>query len=89
MTLRDGKSSTFQSTPLREGRRQTLMGLRHEYRFNPRPCARGDGHITDFSGGYKVFQSTPLREGRRRSCQMVSQRVLGFNPRPCARGDVF
>jgi len=34
-------------------------------RFNPRPCARGDGHSIGFIIPSKLFQSTPLREGRR------------------------
>ena len=34
--------------------------------FNPRPCARGDFHVTRTVRTYHVFQSTPLREGRHR-----------------------
>jgi len=33
-------------------------------RFNPRPCARGDGGKTHPLAVMERFQSTPLREGR-------------------------
>jgi len=32
----------FQSTPLQEGRLFGLMIVRPDFRFNPRPCRRGD-----------------------------------------------
>ena len=55
----------FQSTPLREGRRQTLCLTLVTPRFNPRPYVRGDGIAFLCLRDPDKFQSTPLREGRR------------------------
>ena len=57
--------STFQSTPLCEGRpTKRLFEAGEILGFNPRPCARGDYHLLKEDLSIFLFQSTPLCEGR-------------------------
>ena len=53
----------FQFTPLREGRRYTIIGGDADDYFNSRPSARGDAILCTMSIR-GAFQFTPLREGR-------------------------
>ena len=77
----------FQFTPLREGRHQGLYYIFDDnYRFNSRPCERGDKNCPDTRGTKLLFQFTPLREGRR-GRPAYRRRKSGFNSRPCERGD--
>ena len=55
----------FQSTPLCEGRHKLRRYFQPDvYRFNPRPCVRGDSKIPLARSTLSRFQSTPLCEGR-------------------------
>ena len=55
----------FQFTPLREGRLHRLHRHRcQHWRFNSRPCERGDPEKTPKIDSDHLFQFTPLREGR-------------------------
>jgi len=58
------EASTFQSTPLREGRPPPELEATPTSGFNPRPCVRGDNRGWRVVWQSKTFQSTPLREGR-------------------------
>jgi len=79
---------TFQSAPLREGRRSAFaMVDARASSFNPRPCARGDRvskRVGRLAG--EVSIRAPAR-GATRCPSVTATRVICFNPRPCARGD--
>ena len=57
------KSTLFQFTPLREGRRITRHGYTAVFNFNSRPSARGDSPPADFFVGQKYFNSRPSARG--------------------------
>ena len=79
------KRTSFQFTPLREGRRLWFFWPAAALYFNSRPSARGDS-TRYVSSPSQVFQFTPLREGRHfrgRRCASAGY----FNSRPSARGD--
>ena len=59
--------TTFQFTPLREGRRRSTTPLQGLNYFNSRPSARGDCNMAGINTPDDIFQFTPLREGRRQS----------------------
>ena len=56
--------STFQSTPLREGRQAVLKLMLTKREFQSTPLSEGRPGLSLPSGGPFAFQSTPLREGR-------------------------
>ena len=79
-------TTTFQFTPLREGRR--IQRIRHQSQadFNSRPSARGDVQDMLYTELMSDFNSRPSARGdathkRRR------ERKGYFNSRPSARGD--
>ena len=80
-------ATTFQFTPLREGRHIFAIKFVKIYYFNSRPCGRGD--FVQFSKLHSVvlFQFTPLREGRLPLPAGGSGGIY-FNSRPCGRGDL-
>ena len=68
----------------------TFLALRFRSKrncFNPRPYARGDTQILEFSHPSERFQSTPLCKGRLAG-YYERGRNGRFNPRPYARGDI-
>ena len=56
--------TTFQFTPLREGRLPTRVSNSASIYFNSRPSARGDEADVQEAYTKAEFQFTPLREGR-------------------------
>ena len=80
------KSTVFQFTPLREGRRDA-RGQRHVRRyFNSRPSARGDAMRGDSGTSDDISIHAPPRGATTVLCQLLP-RLLYFNSRPSARGD--
>ena len=86
MKMRSRRPTSFQFTPLREGR-PASKGARFFFakNFNSRPSARGDAAMIATLSP-KKFQFTPLREGRH-GFNSVLVRRTDFNSRPSARGD--
>jgi len=79
---------TFQSAPLREGRRTRPRERRHNRAsFNPRPCARGDVPSPRRRIPPSGFNPRPCARGDKILWQIEKSGVASFNPRPCARGD--
>jgi len=55
--------TTFQSTPLREGRPSPPTTCGRTSRFNPRPCARGDMYYAVFDHEIRGFNPRPCARG--------------------------
>ena len=55
--------TSFQFTPLREGRRIDANGFRHQLHFNSRPSARGDEMLNMSITGRLYFNSRPSARG--------------------------
>ena len=83
-----GRHRSFRSTPLREGRPESVDALRvvDQDRFDPRPCARGDRSQGARGGRCHSFDPRPCARGDR-SQGARGGRCHSFDPRPCARGD--
>ena len=79
--------SSFQSTPLREGRPGRCPVCGSPTHVSIHAPARGATPLVVPADHAAAFQSTPLREGRL-STDRRSSNDRCFNPRPCARGDV-
>ena len=78
--------SSFQSTPLREGRHVSRAASGAKIMFQSTPLREGRRPNLPRQETDGAFQSTPLREGRQSvQCAVFLQGC--FNPRPCARGD--
>ena len=78
--------TSFQFTPLREGRRKLSAALSQTKTFQFTPLREGRRKVCVIGSVSVRFQFTPLREGRR------NQNAAGaggryFNSRPSARGD--
>ena len=57
------RQSTFQFTPLREGRRNLRGIATRDYYFNSRPSARGDATLNMSITGRLYFNSRPSARG--------------------------
>ena len=78
--------SSFQFTPLREGRRILFPPTVLFSNFNSRPSARGDHRIRALIDIPEHFNSRPSARGDRCGCAPAG-RPADFNSRPSARGD--
>ena len=67
--------SSFQFTPLREGRRILFPPTVLFSNFNSRPSARGDTRNRRHCWQWQRFQFTPLREGRRAAAAQSSAAI--------------
>ena len=77
----------FQSTPLREGRRQPMQTARLLLQFQSTPLREGRLCLGRDVPGKRSFNPRPCARG---DCTPVfGGRLMRFNPRPCARGDVI
>ena len=65
MRTRSRRPTSFQFTPLREGRPQVAFYVAYEDSISIHAPPRGATSCTSGSVGYMLFQFTPLREGRR------------------------
>ena len=81
-------STTFQFTPLREGRRARKARRHATARFQFTPLREGRPNRRDAHPAVPTFQFTPLREGRRFP-HLRGQAGAHFNSRPSARGDAM
>ncbi len=82
------KENPFQSTPPYGGRRsRSLITVRANRRFNPRPRTGGDGDDSMLTPGHVVSIHAPVR-GATRSRTRSARRRCGFNPRPRTGGDM-
>ena len=86
MRTRSRRPTSFQFTPLREGRRRLacLDELLSNISIHAPP--RGATHPKNFRQILYIFQFTPLREGRPAAINFAKPRRY-FNSRPSARGD--
>ena len=79
-------NTSFQSTPLREGRHDYRINYAVDRGFNPRPCARGDSIEECDLNPTISFNPRPCARGDTLLLSLFPS-IWWFNPRPCARGD--
>ena len=78
--------TTFQFTPLREGRRHSCDRKERDHPISIHAPPRGATVFVADGQHDKLFQFTPLREGRRPPAAEQALYAY-FNSRPSARGD--
>ena len=81
------QTTTFQFTPLREGRRPRPGKASGMHLISIHAPPRGATRAPARQAACTLFQFTPLREGRRQPGGKKEQPWTNFNSRPSARGD--